>query len=45
MIISSGSVVFGNIPRCAIIRGNPAEVIGYRDVKVFDKLFGEGKFA
>jgi len=45
VIISSGSVVFGEIPRCAIIRGNPAQVIGYRDIDTFDKLYKEGKFA
>lgn len=44
VIVSSGSVVFGNIPRCAIIRGNPAEVIGYRNIEVFDDLYKKGKF-
>lgn len=43
-IISSGAVVFGHIPRCAIIRGNPAEIIGYRNIAVYDKLEKEGKF-
>lgn len=43
-IISSGSVVFGDIPRCSIIRGNPAEVIGYRDIEVFDELYSKEKF-
>lgn len=45
VIISSGSVVFGEIPRCAIIRGNPAQVIGYRDIKTFDKAYKEEKIA
>ena len=44
VIISSGAVVFGHIPRCAIIRGNPAEVIGYRDKDVYDMLEIAGKF-
>lgn len=43
-IISIGSVVFGNIPDCAIIRGNPAVIIGYRDKEIFYKLYQEGKF-
>jgi len=30
---------------CAIIRGNPAEVIKYRDKEIFWKLYNEGKFA
>lgn len=44
VIISSGAVVFGEIPSCAIIRGNPAVVIGYRDVEVFDRLYKAGMF-
>lgn len=43
VIISSGAVVFGHIPRCAIVRGNPAEVI-YRDKDVYDRLETAGKF-
>ncbi len=42
-IVSMGSVVFGHVPKCAIVRGNPAQVIGYRDVEMFDKLYNEGK--
>lgn len=44
VIISSGAVVFGEIPPCAIVRGNPAEVIGYREKDVFGKLYTEGRF-
>ncbi len=44
VIISSGAVVFGEIPPCAIVRGNPAEVIGYRDKDVFRKLYADRKF-
>lgn len=45
VIISSGSVVFGEIPKCAIIRGNPAQIIGYRDKELFEKLYQQGSFA
>lgn len=45
VIVSCGSVVFGKIPKCAIIRGNPAHVVGYRDELLFNKLYNEGKFA
>ena len=45
VIISTGSVVFGEVPDCAIVRGNPAEVIGYRNKKVFWNLYSEEKFA
>lgn len=44
VIISSASAVFGEIPKGAIIRGNPAQVIGYRDLECFDTLYQEGKF-
>lgn len=44
VIISTGSVVFGHIPRCAIIRGNPAQIVGYRDINMFNLLEKEGKF-
>lgn len=45
VVISSGSVVFGEIPDCAIIRGNPAEIIKFREKEVFWKLYNDGKFA
>lgn len=44
VIVSSGSVVFGDIPDCAIIRGNPAEIVKYRDKKIFYSLYRAGKF-
>lgn len=43
VIVSSGSVVFGEVPDCAIVRGTPASVIGYRDQEIFQKLYAEGK--
>lgn len=45
VIVSAGSVVFGKIPDCAIIRGNPAQIISYRDKEIFNRLYKEGKFA
>lgn len=42
-IVSMGSVVFGHVPKCAIVRGNPAQIIGYRDIVLFEKLYNEGK--
>ena len=32
-IIQAGSVVMGSIPPCAIAAGNPAKVIGWRDIE------------
>lgn len=45
VIISTGSVVFGEIPDGAIIRGNPATIIKYRDMKAFWKCYKENKFS
>ena len=37
-IVQAGSVVMGRIPPCAIAAGNPAKVIGYRDIEHYNKL-------
>jgi maltose O-acetyltransferase len=44
VIISNGAVVFGKIPKCAIIRGNPAQIIGYRDIETYNKLESQERF-
>lgn len=44
VIISSGAVVFGDIEECAIIRGNPAVIVGHRDKDIFNRLYAVGKF-
>ena len=41
-VIAAGSVVTKSVPRCAIVGGNPAKIIGYRDVDVFDELEQKG---
>ena len=43
-IVAIGSVVVKDVPRCAIVGGNPAKVIKYRDIEHFEKLKLEGKF-
>ena len=37
-IVQAGSVVMGSIPPCAIAAGNPAKVIGWRDVEHYNGL-------
>ncbi len=37
-IVQAGSVVMGNVPPCAIAAGNPAKVIGWRDVDHYNAL-------
>lgn len=41
-ILSAGSVVFGDVPDYAIVRGNPAQVIRYRDIEHYQKLKEKG---
>ena len=43
-IIAAGSVVCKDVPECAIVGGNPAKVIKYRDKEQYFKLKSEGKF-
>jgi acetyltransferase-like isoleucine patch superfamily enzyme len=42
-IISTASAVFGEIPECAIIRGNPAVIVGYRDKETYYQLYSSGR--
>ena len=43
-IVGMGSVVTKDIPPFAIVGGNPAKVLKYRDIEHFKKLKKEGKF-
>lgn len=44
-IVAAGSVVTKSVPKCAIVGGNPAKIISYRDIKLYDKLNSENKCA
>lgn len=37
-IIAAGAVVTKNVPYCAIVGGNPAKILKYRDIEHFEKL-------
>jgi acetyltransferase-like isoleucine patch superfamily enzyme len=37
-ILALGAVVRGVVPSCAIVSGNPAVIVGYRDVENFRRL-------
>lgn len=43
-IVAAGSLVCKDVPPCAIVGGNPAKIIKYRDKDHFYKLKSEGKF-
>jgi len=43
-IVASGSVVSKDVPSYAIVGGNPAKIIGYRDENEFKKLRDEGAY-
>ena len=44
VIVAAGSVVVKNTPPYAIVGGNPAKVLKYRDIEHYNKLKAEGKF-
>jgi len=37
-IVQAGSVVMGKVPPCAIVAGNPAKVIGWRDMEHYNGI-------
>jgi acetyltransferase-like isoleucine patch superfamily enzyme len=43
-IIAMGAVVTRNVPAGAVVGGNPACVIGHRDMETYSRLKHEGKF-
>ena len=41
-IVAMGSVVTKSVPKCAIVGGNPAKIIGWRDKNLYDNLVTKG---
>lgn len=36
VVVAMGSVVTKSVPKCAIVGGNPAKIIGWRDIEKYD---------
>lgn len=43
-IIAMGAVVCNDIPKYAVVGGNPAKIIKYRDIELFEKNLREKKY-
>ena len=37
-VIAMGAVVTKDVPPCAVVGGNPAKILKYRDIEVYNKL-------
>lgn len=38
VVVAMGSVVTKSVPKCAIVGGNPAKIIKFRDLDLYDKI-------
>lgn len=43
-IVAAGSVVTKSVPECAIVGGNPAKIIGWRDKTEYQRLEQSGSY-
>ena len=43
-IVAAGSVVTKSVPECAIVGGNPAKIIGWRDKSEYQRLEQSGSY-
>jgi len=43
-VLAMGSVVTESVPRCAVVSGNPAKIVRFRDEMRYGRLIREGKY-
>ena len=43
-VVAGGSVVTKNVPACAVVGGNPAKILKYRNMENYQKLDHENKY-
>ena len=43
-VVAMGAVVTKDVPPCAVVGGNPAKVLKYRNIEKYNKLKAENKF-
>ena len=43
-VIASGSVVSKSVPKCAVVAGNPARIVKYRDIELYERLKSKGNY-
>lgn len=44
VVVQAGTVLFGKIPKGAIVGGNPWKIIKYRDIDKYDQLVKDNKY-
>ncbi len=42
-VIAAGAVVVKDVPSCAVVGGNPAKVLKYRDQQKYEQLLNDNK--